>query len=387
MTTAAGAQTFPSNGTIPSDWDNFQPRFGFAWDMKGDSKRILRGSAGVYYARIPGLNLASTRSTNGSLGQTIFRNSELTPILGAPPDYDQLLPDPAGAPFQPDVYVFDKNFENPRTISATIGYEQQLPEGLAASISYTHARTDGLTRFVNRNDAAFGNPWSTGLDPDGDGIADNGVGALWTVESTAKSRYNGFTLGISRLYDPYVQFQVNYTLSWDKSDDDNERDPFTARYFSPDNFSPEYSWSDRDQRHRLNAWLLTRLPGDIFVNNRLSAYTAQPATETCGAGNTGTGSRAAGLQDPGRLCGNGSVLTRNTLRKDNGFFSWDIRISRPFNVQGFGQVEAIFEVFNLTNADNFLDPTFGGLLFNFDGTVRSGLGEPRQAQLGMRWVF
>jgi hypothetical protein len=47
----------------------------------------------------------------------------------------------------------------------------------------------------------------------------------------------------------------------------------------------------------------------------------------------------------------------------------------------------IIEVFNVTNTDNFKDPAYGGLLFNFDGTVRSGLGDPRQVQAGLRWVF
>ncbi len=382
VTTSAGPQEFPSDGTIPSDFDNWQPRLGIAWDVKGDGTSVLRANAGVYYARIPGLNLASTRSTNGSLGQTIFRNSELTPVLGPPPNYDELLPDPAGVPFAPNVYVFDKNFENPRTISATVGFEQELARGLAASISYTHSRTDNLTRFTNRNHSDFGSPWSTGLEPGGA----NGINELWTVESTAKSRYHGINLGIQRLIDP-VQFQINYTLSFDKSDDDNERDPFTFRFFSPLDFSPEYNWSDRDQRHRLNAWLLARLPADIHFTNRVSAYSAQPVTETCGANNEGTGVRAANLQDPGRQCPNGTVLKRNTLRKDNAFFSWDVRLSKFIRLRGDRAIEAIVEIFNVTNADNFIDPSFAGLLFNFDGTVQSGLGSPRQAQVGLRYIF
>ena len=80
------------------------------------------------------------------------------------------------------------------------------------------------------------------------------------------------------------------------------------------------------------------------------------------------------------------ILQRNTLRKDNEFFSWDVRLSRPVMV-GRNQLELILEVFNVTNNDNFRDPSYGGLLFNFDGTIRSGLGDPRQMQLGLRWVF
>lgn len=52
-----------------------------------------------------------------------------------------------------------------------------------------------------------------------------------------------------------------------------------------------------------------------------------------------------------------------------------------------GALEAIVEVFNVTNTDNFRDPAATSLLFNFDGTIRSGLGDPRQIQAGMRWVF
>jgi hypothetical protein len=63
-----------------------------------------------------------------------------------------------------------------------------------------------------------------------------------------------------------------------------------------------------------------------------------------------------------------------------------MRLTRPFET-GKGRLEAVLEVFNITNADNFKDPSSGGLLFNFDGTVRSGLGDPRQAQLGLRYLF
>ena len=66
---------FPSDGTIPSDLKMFQPRLGIAWDRNGDGTDVVRAAAGLYYARIPGLNLASARSTNGSIGQTIFRSS------------------------------------------------------------------------------------------------------------------------------------------------------------------------------------------------------------------------------------------------------------------------------------------------------------------------
>jgi hypothetical protein len=380
VTNSTGTYTFPSNGKIPSDWKMFQPRLGIAWDVNGDGRDLLRASAGLYYARIPGLNLASARSTNGSIGQTIFRNSALTGILGPPPPYNSLLPAPAGAPFRPDIFIFDKDFKNPRTFSASVGYEKEIIRQIAASISYTYAATDNLTRFINRNDAVFGSPWTSGLN----GTA-NGVGVLTTVESSAKSRYNGVTFGLSSMVDPDFQYQANYTLAVDKSDDDNERDPFSFRYARADRLDREYNYSDRDQRHRLNLWALYKFPWDIYANNRFSWYSAQPTSEKCGANNQGTGQRATAPTD--RICPNGSILLRNTIRRDNAYASWDIRLSRPFRTRGRGIIEPMVEVFNVLNRDNFRDPSSASLLFNFDGTIRNGLGDPRQIQVGIRYGF
>ncbi|MGH7673397.1 MAG: TonB-dependent receptor, partial [Gemmatimonadales bacterium] len=222
VTNGTGTYAFPSDGTIPSDKKMIQPRLGIAYDPQGDGRQVLRLNAGLYYARIPGLNLASTRSTDGYRGVTQFGSSGTVGFL-PPPSFPNLLPStiPLAAVGFPSVFVFDKDFRNPRTLNATLAYERQLGADLGLSLSYTHASTDFLTRFIDRNAAVFGNPWGSGP---------KALNTLTVVESSAKSRYNGFTIGLRRVLDPNFQFQVNYTLSFDKSDDDNERDPFTFRY-------------------------------------------------------------------------------------------------------------------------------------------------------------
>ncbi len=377
-----GTNTFPSDGTIPSDFGMIQPRLGIVWDVDGNGTEVMRFSAGVYNARVAALNFASVRNNNGTIGQTMFRNSELTGILGPPPNISSLLPAPPAnaVPFQPGIFVVDKDFKNPRTMSATIAYERQLADnGVTGSVSYTRANADRLTRFVDRNAAVFGSPWGTGLS------GGNGIGTLTTVESSAKSEYNGFTFGLARRNVVNWMFDINYTLSWDKSDDDNERDPFTFRYARADRLDREWGYSDRDQRHRLNAYLLNTLPQGLYLNNRLTYTSAQPISEKCGANNLPSGERAAGAGD--RICPNGTILDRNTLRRNNEFLGWDLRLSRPFMLDGGKTLEAVVEVFNVLGRNNFRDPAFGSLLFNFDGTVRSGFGEPRQVQVGMRFGF
>jgi hypothetical protein len=363
-----GKPGFPSDGTAPSDKKMFQPRLGLSWDPQGDGKQVVRFSSGLFYARIPGLSLASSRSTNGSRGQSLFRASFFNGFGVTPPAWPNLIPQSAiSSPDHPDVFVFDKNFQNPRTWSNTIAYERQVAPDLSAFVSFTHSNADHITRFINRNDAVFGSPWSSGLGAN----RANGIGVLTVVESTAKSRYDGLTLGMNKKLSKGYQFQVNYTLSRDLSDDDNERDPFSFRYALASNLEPEYNYSDRDQRHRFNAWLLTNIKGFEF-NNRVSARSAQP--------------RSVGDTPQDRIQANGTIIKRNTLRKDNEFFSWDLRVTRDFRVGGL-VVQPIVEAFNLTNARNIRKPEVTNLVFNFDGTVQSGLGEPRQAQFGLRLLF
>ena len=81
--------------------------------------------------------------------------------------------------------------------------------------------------------------------------------------------------------------------------------------------------------------------------------------------------------------------TRNTLRKDNSFFSLDWRLQVPFK---FGdkqqyQLVPVIEMFNTTNSTNNINPLSTAGLFNFDGFLRKGVGDPRQMQLALRFLF
>ena len=372
----AKGQSFPGDGTIPSDYKMFQPRVGISWDPKGDGKTVVRLNGGIFYGRIPGLSLASSRSTDGSRGQTLFRASFFNGFGVTPPTYPNLIPQAQiGSPDHPDVFVFDKSFQNPRTLSGSIGIEREIAPNLGLLVQYNHSKGEHITRFLNGNDALLGSPWSTGLGAD----KSNGIGTLTVVSSNAKSSYDALTLGLTKRFSSKFQGQVNYTLSRDKSDDDNERDPFTFRYAKVTNLAAEYGLSDRDQTHRLNGYFLWQAPGDINVNVRYSYRSAQPL-------DLGANGQPAGTPAD-RIRSDGSVVTRNTGRKDNVFSALDLRLAREFKTSGKIRIEPIVEVFNLLNSKNLLAPQTTNLIFNFDGTVRAGLGDPRQAQMGVRIIW
>jgi hypothetical protein len=369
-------QEFPSDGTIPDDTKMWQPRLGISWDPWADGKTVARATWGIFYARVPALDLASSRSTNGSVGQTIYRDSTFRNFGGPlPPAYPNLISQ-VGNPDHPDVYVFDKDFRNPKTTAWSLGVDREIIPGLAGVVKYNYAKGENITRFLNSNDPLLGTSptvqaWSTGLGPGGA----NGIGTLWTVSSTARSRYWGWTVGLNKTLSDRYAFQAYYTYSKDRSDDDNERDPFTLRYARITDLDAEYGFSDRDQRHRFNSWFLWQAPWDINVNARYSYRSAQPKSITA------TGTDAA--TPASRINADGTVTRRNLGRKDNEYSSLDLRLSKEFQISVL-TIEPIIEAFNLFNSDNFLAPEVTNLIFNFDGTIRSGDGDPRQVQLGLR---
>ena len=377
-------QEFPSDGTIPDDTKMWQPRLGISWDPWDDGKTVARATWGIFYGRVPALNLASSRSTNGSIGQTLYRDSTFRNFGGPlPPAYPNLIPAAEVQNFDHgDVYVFDKDFRSPKTTSWSIGVDREIIPGLAGVVKYNYAKGENVTRFLNQNDPLLGNdplvhPWHTGLGPNGTA----GIGTLWTVTSNARSKYWGVTLGLNKTLSNRYAFQAYYTYSKDKSDDDNERDPFTLRYARITDLDAEYGYSDRDQRHRFNTWFLWQAPWDINVNARYSFRSAQPQSLKPDGTPSSNPWMVAGPSD--RIRPDGTIVTRNNGRKDNKYSSLDLRISKEFLVSGL-TIEPIVEAFNVFNSDNFLTPEVTALIFNFDGTIRSGNGDPRQVQLGLR---
>ena len=163
-------------------------------------------------------------------------------------------------------------------------------------------------------------------------------------------------------------FDANYTYSVDRDDDSNERDPFTFRYANLFNLASEYGYSDRDERHKFNFYTVASLPWGIESNVRMQAHSAQPITAS-----------------PRFV--NGTDLGRNTLRKDNAFFTFDFSVYRPFHLGERMQLIPKIEMFNTFNNKNNVNPLSSPQLFDFNGFLRVGVGDPRQAQLSVRFEF
>ncbi|HLA11148.1 MAG TPA: TonB-dependent receptor [Pyrinomonadaceae bacterium] len=345
---------FPSDGTLHSPKKQFQPRVGFAWDISEKGTSVLRGSFGIFYGRQNMLTQVGSITDNGAqqFGIVCATTFAFTCFgaASAPPTWPNIVPvaPGGGIPFGASVRVFSKDYANPRIYTSNVQFEQELATDLSLYFDFTHAKGVHLTRFLNYA--------RTGLFPT--------LGDVFVTSAVGKSLYRGFTVGMRKRLSRRYQFEWNYVLAKDMDDDSNERDPFTDRSFDINNLSLDYSLSDRDIRHKFNFFSNVEMPWGLEGSFRIQARTAQPITPAVR-----------------------TATNRNTLRKNNEYFSFDWRLQRPFRLGERFEITPIFELFNTFNTANNINPLSTAALFNFDGFLRQGVGDPRQAQLAIRFTF
>jgi hypothetical protein len=348
---------FPSDGTLPSQKKMFQPRLGMAWDISKAGKSVLRASWGIYNARQNMLSQVGSITTNGVQQQTIFLNTPIIAGGASAPTWPGLVTPPSlppgTFPLFTGVRVFSRDYANPRIYTTNAAFEQELAPNWALYLDFTHAKGVHLTRFVNGNFS---------------GIFSPELGEVMVASSSAKSLYRGFTIGVRKRFSDGFQMETNYVLSKDLDDDSNERDPFTDRVFDHNDYSKDYAVSDRDIRHKFNFYTYAEFRGGLQANLRMQARSAQPITPS---------PRVVGGVD----------LGRNSFRKDNQYFSLDWRLLRPFKLGDRTTVVPTIEMFNTFNNDNNINPLITPGLFNFDGFLRVGVGDPRQVQLAVKFTF
>ena len=333
---------------------------------------MFRASSGIFNAHQNMLTQVGSITTNGVQQNTIagglFANPTILPTWPGTCTTCTAAA-PGTFPLFTGVRVFDRNYKNPRIYSTNFAFEQQIIPTWVAYADFTWNKGVYLTNFLNYNraDRASFFPFF--------GIA---LGEVQVSSSRANSLYRGLTLGVRKSFAQHFQMDMNYTVATDYDNDSNERDPFTDRSGPATATDPfplhnDFNYSDRDIRHRFNFVLSGDMPWGLQGNLRIQAHTAQPCTPLTPA-------------DP-KVCEGGTAGKRNTGRKDNAFSSVDWRLARPFH---FGERYAIvpmFELFNTFNSANNVNPLVSPGLFNFDGYLRQGVGDPRQAQFAVRFTF
>ncbi len=322
------------------------------------------------------LSQVGTVTTNGLQQQTLFLDNTLVAAGVPAPVWPGVLspaPLPEGQfPLFSGVRVFDRDYKNPHVLAYNIAYERQLAPQWAAYADFIWNEGRDLTRFLNYNRSG---PVCCNLGPGtGDVYTYSGspwglqLGEVMVTNSRGHSRYRGLTVGIRKRMSSGFQLEGNYVIAKDEDDDSNERDPFTDTSFNFFDLDLDWGPSNRDIRHKVNFFGYFTIPHGFWANTRMQYRGAQPVTAS---------PRIVNNVDNGR----------NSLRKDNEYFSFDWRLGRPFRFGKNYELTPIVEMFNTFNNANNIKPLSTAQLFDFSGFLRTGVGDPRQVQLAVKFTF
>jgi hypothetical protein len=150
-----GSQT-PSVGSIFNrNWtrNNVSPRFGFAWDVRGNGKTAVRGGFGVYFD-IANMGSMLTQAANGVPPFAAQTQAATTGAAFTPPFVDvngNVINNITYAQFGHALQMNDPNLKNPHSLQYNLTVEQQLPGGIGLSVSFVGNRGINLFALVEGN--------------------------------------------------------------------------------------------------------------------------------------------------------------------------------------------------------------------------------------------
>ncbi len=393
---AAGFNT----GFQPKDKNNFAPRIGLAYAF--DPKTVVRAAYGIFYGRTPSIITGTAHSQNGLQVIALDITCSSTPLLCPTfPSVFTSVPTNVAA-VTPNLYLFDKNYQQPYTQQFHFQFEKEVFANTTFSAEYQMFRGSNITRTRNANLSAPVPTVYPVFDASGTATGETlTVQRFATVrpitqfqrislfESTAKSFYQGLSLQLNRRFSHRFQFNTSYTLAKAK---DNKPDQTSVVPGTDDakiaqnqfDLSGEYGISDLDVRHRFifsplyetgtfhsDNKFVRALLSDYLITGILSAqsgftYSATVSNDPNNDGNT------ANDRVPG---------TRRNQFNTPGFYQIDLRVGRIIRLGERARLSLFAEGFNIFNSSNVQSVNTNQYTFATTGggrlTRTTNFGTPR----------
>jgi len=409
----------PYASSIPQD-DNrgISPRIGFAWDVTGTGKHILRGGYGLYFGQtfinIPLFMMQQANPTifattyninsagpgdpnctqaNGCVvpGTNILLSNwrfGVDPLPVSPPPPTELLPKSTGR-------LMDPSYRNPYSEQWNIGYTYEINSISSFEVDYIHEL--GLHEANSLNINAI-DP-STGIRVYSNAFAAANVPVLGNItdsQSNGRSRYDGLNFVYTRRMSQHFTANASYVLSravgWDGSAASFGNSPVNP--FNPWNPAVDFGPVPNDERHHIAVSGIVSLPWGFDVAPILQFGSARPFSASAGLDILGIGANTpravVQVSDPknytywtvfqnnANKANPGSVSNAKLVQdqqaclaasqcmfvpfdslRGQDFFELDTRVTKEFNFNEKGQLRLIFQAFDVTNRANFGN-TFGG---------------------------
>jgi len=360
------------------DLKDFGPRVGFAWDLKGNGKTVVRGGYGIYYDEIF-QNITLYEKWSDVRTPLFFVSaspSQWTPQYYADhrEEIRQGFIDPTFA--GQTLRLTAPDLKQPYSHQFNAGFSHELNPTVSFDVDYIHAigeREIGRWR-INSTDNL-----NTRLSPAG--VFDPSIGKIQVEGNRGHSKIDGlFVTGKARM--AKVQIITTYSLTKGM----NILNDFGSQPGDLTNVHWENDWGPmpNDIRHRFTLGGVFQLPSGFQFSSSVQANTGKPYVASDGQSGGSSGIRAI---DPAT----GQPFPRNSFRGPN-FFTWDMRISKGFKFASSREVEVLFEVFNITNYVNFNGDSGQGFVNNYHspnfGTPTQIItNSQRQAEFGVRFNF
>jgi outer membrane receptor protein involved in Fe transport len=392
-----------------TDANNVSPRLGLAWSP--EKKWVVRAGLGLYYDRLPLAFLNRAIQKNGTQAFEQVANAAAAAQVFAATGGARALTPVSGV--TPSIYRPDPRFVTPYSVQANVGVELLLSEDVTLRADYFFTRGVHLPRTRNINllppviltttsAAALGvlnpTPQQLGRSVFGPGRIDPRFDAVYQLEDSASSTYNGLTLALNKRLSNEFELLASYTFS--KATDDAS--DFDEQPANPFDLRAERALSRQDVRHRFVLSSLFDLPvgeeegkgsneegsdllgtilGHIEVAPIITLSSGRPVNALTGADEER--SRAYPLAS--RPLG----LARNSLRTRR-LINVDLRALKyvPFGERR--HLDLVVEFFNLLNRPNVLsvNPFYGSgavPLLNFGAPI--AFAAPRQVRFSIDFEF
>ena len=375
------------------DNKDFSPRVGFAYDVTGSGRHVVRGGYGLYYGNIfQNIPLFMEQMANPTIFQTVLSLTNSTdvvpgtgiqmgnwrygidPLPTIPPPSGDLAPRSVGRLMDPD-------YRNPMTQEWNIGYSWALTHNAVFEAEYTHVlglhenKTINIDKRVPVNGVCCTAPLDGLVVP---GTTTPQFASVRNEESIGRSHYDGVNFSYRQRMWRHFSLNANYTLAWaysygagGSSFRNYPKDP--ANPFAPWEWGP----NPNDERHHVTVSGIWELPWGLQLSPILQFGSARPydLTNSSNTINVGGGSAIgvivpnddptnvfafAGDNTGARNCYYGLNGVAQSCRfadfdplRGDPFFQLDLRLAKNIKIGDKLNVQLIGQAFNLTNRANY----------------------------------
>ncbi len=359
--------TLKSNIVLPRGGRNanFGPRVGFAYDVLGDRKTVIRGGGGLYFADIQANQVINQSIFNGeksiqaSVNKTATTTIDLTnPFNGV--NGNDFVTGKLPVPTQ-NLQLLDATAKTPFSVQSSIGAEHQFKGNWTVSGDFVFWRVHNDWIRTDRN-LFFDPATGFGKNPTTAGRPDARFGQLlnFTTPSAAGAIYYGGQFEVTRRFGNRFQVGTSYTVAKLKDSTDGAFSYANNQY----NLADEWSTSLDDQRHTLNFDGSVNLPwgfsSSLFYHygsgNAFKSVGPTNPFNYVGASNRTFLSSAKTFVDPAFLSPSlaaGYTDVKRNAQRGMPINRLDYRLNKTLKIKERWQVSGIFEIFNVLNAQNY----------------------------------